>query len=230
MKARRTSDRWLGRRRWGEPKLPEIPKTVKPIALGPDVDRLADAIRDEYRPAVYLGPWSFARPKDVRAQGQGRRRLRKTVTMDETVNEVKGSWRGRRYDGVIGQNDLVARLCRRRPGGPSPADGTKGERRCAPSSRWRPGQSAELPPAWGIGPPSSRRNSHRPYQAESIIGWVWAGLDAVAGGDESLARTARSHRFAPRCDRDGRVRAAGALHPTPWRTPPTPPHQNRRQP
>ena len=71
-------------------KLPEIPKVRKPVALVPDIHRLADAVPREYRPAIYLGSLGLRQAEVFGLRVKAIDFLRKTITIEETVNEVNG--------------------------------------------------------------------------------------------------------------------------------------------
>ena len=71
-------------------KLPEIPKVAKPVARVSDVHRLADAIAAEYRPAIYLGSLGLREAEVFGLRVKAIDFLRKTLTVEETVNEVEG--------------------------------------------------------------------------------------------------------------------------------------------
>jgi integrase len=71
-------------------KLPEVPKVAKPVALVSEVHRLADAVPDDYRPAIYLGSLGLREAEVFGLKVKAIDFLRKTVTIEETINEVNG--------------------------------------------------------------------------------------------------------------------------------------------
>lgn len=71
-------------------KLPEVPKVAKPVALVSEVHRLAEAVPDEYRPAIFLGSLGLREAEVFGLRVKAIDFFRKTVTMEETVNEVDG--------------------------------------------------------------------------------------------------------------------------------------------
>jgi len=71
-------------------KLPEVPRISKPVALVSDVHRLADAVPEEYRSAIYLGSLGLREAEVFGLKVKAIDFLRKTLTVEETVNEVDG--------------------------------------------------------------------------------------------------------------------------------------------
>ncbi len=71
-------------------RLPEIRKTPKPIASVDDVVRLAEAVPSEYAPAIYLGALGLRMQEVCGLKVKGIDFLRRTLTVELTVNEVEG--------------------------------------------------------------------------------------------------------------------------------------------
>jgi integrase len=71
-------------------RLPDVPKLPKPVAPVSDVHRLADAVPDEYRPAIYLGSLGLREAEVFGLRVKAIDFLRTTVRVEETVNEVDG--------------------------------------------------------------------------------------------------------------------------------------------
>jgi integrase len=71
-------------------RLPEVRKTAKPIASVEDLVRLADAVPGEYAPAIYLGALGLRIQEVCGLKVKAIDFLRRTLTVELTVNEVDG--------------------------------------------------------------------------------------------------------------------------------------------
>ncbi|MDQ4070911.1 MAG: hypothetical protein M3203_15790, partial [Actinomycetota bacterium] len=118
----------------------------KPVVSADDIIRLADAMDMDYRVAVFLGALGLRQAEVFGLRVGSINFLRRTVTVEATVNEVEGQIVEGRGKTPLSNRTFSAPqeiLDERRPSGPDRAHQSRGAR--AVGARRRPRASHQLP-------------------------------------------------------------------------------------